>query len=244
MERVDQLRAGQRPGAAVHRGAQPRRALHAAARARPATGAQQARRRADRRRGRVRRHRQGLRGRRRPVRRGRPERTRRARPRGVAPDRHRGLRRPGRDRPDLLRPALLPDADERGGRQALQAARRGDGARRQGRGRPLRDAQQGVPRRRPCPRRPAAAVDDALRRRGRRPGRARRDRHARRGRGVATASSRWPSSSSTRWSTEFDPSRYHDEYQRTGHRVPRGQGRGAADRDRRARARHAAGSST
>ena len=48
-----------------------------------------------------------------------------------AHDRHRGVRRPRRGRPDLLRPPLLPAARgrERGHAARLPAAGRGDGAR-------------------------------------------------------------------------------------------------------------------
>ena len=85
--------------------------------------------------------RQGLRA---AVGRLRPDRRRRARgarPRGGAHDRHRGVRRPRRHRPDLLRLRVLPRARQGDG-QAVRAARRGDGGVAEGRHRPLRDARR------------------------------------------------------------------------------------------------------
>ena len=59
-------------------------------------------------------------------------------------DRHRGLRRPRRHRPALLRAPVLPGAGHRG-REGLQAAARGAARHEQGRDRARRAALQGVP---------------------------------------------------------------------------------------------------
>ena len=117
-------------------------------------------------------------------------------PKATQDDRHRGVRRPQRDRPDLLRPQLLPRSDRRRC-QGVPAAARRDARGRQGRDRPRRAALQAAAlcaaggRRRD---RRADADDDAVRRRG---ARARPDRRAgrdRRSRGDSRASWRWPSS--------------------------------------------------
>ena len=60
----------------------------------------------------------------------------------AAHGRDRGVRRPRRDRPRLLRRRLLRGARHHS--QAVRAARQGDGGERQGGDRPLRDAQQAV----------------------------------------------------------------------------------------------------
>ena len=85
-----------------------------------------------------------------------------------ADHRHRGVRRPGRGRPDLLRPPLLPRARrrERGHAARLPPAGRGDGRAGARRARTVRDANQGVPRGCPGARRGAGPHDDALPRRG------------------------------------------------------------------------------
>ena len=70
-----------------------------------------------------------------------------ARPRGEPHDRHRGVRRPGRHRPALLRLRLLRRARQ-GDHQALRPAHPGDGGVGQGGHRPLRDALEAVPLRR------------------------------------------------------------------------------------------------
>ena len=75
------------------------------------------------------------------------------------------LRRSGRDRPDPLRPALLPDAGRRRG-EGLPPDAGGDARVRQGGDRPRRAAPEGPPRRAAPPRRPADHGDARLRRRG------------------------------------------------------------------------------
>ncbi len=87
----------------------------------------QAGRRGGRRGGPLREDRQGLRDRARAVRDPQPRRARGAGPEEDEGDPDRGLRRPRRDRPDLLRPALLPRPAARR-RARLRAARQGDGA--------------------------------------------------------------------------------------------------------------------
>ena len=126
-------------------------------------------------------------------------------------DRPRGVRRPRRDRPDLLRQRLLPRA--RQAAQAVRAAGAGHGGGRQGRHRPVRDAQQAVPRGDPgrwtaasCCRRwctptrssTRAEIDELA-------GPRRRRRQPEGGR-------RWPSRSSSRCPADFEPERYHDDY--------------------------------
>jgi hypothetical protein len=103
-------------------------------------------------------------------------------PEGQPHHRHRGVRRPRRHRPDLLRRRLLPRPGQGHG-QALRAAGPGHGGGGQGRHRPLRDAHQAVPA--------AVRPQDGrwccrhgLRRRGQRPGRDPRARRARRRRGL------------------------------------------------------------
>ncbi len=85
-----------------------------------------------------------------------------------ADDRHRDLRGPGRRRPDLLRPPLLPRSRgrERGHAPGLPAAGGGHGERGAGGPGALRDADQGVPGGRPRSRRGAGPHHDALPRRG------------------------------------------------------------------------------
>ena len=75
----------------------------------------------------------------------------RRRPGEDAHDRHRVLRQARRDRPDLLRPPVLPRPGRRDRRHGprLPAARRRDGADRPGRARALRAAHEGVPGRDP-----------------------------------------------------------------------------------------------
>ena len=68
----------------------------------------------------------------------------RARPGGHPLDRHRAVRRPRRDRPDLLRRRLLRGARQ-GRPQALRPAGPGHGGAGQGRHRPVRHALQAVP---------------------------------------------------------------------------------------------------
>ena len=105
----------------------------------------------------------------------RARRARRARPEGDEDDRHRGVRRPRRDRPDLLRPLLLPRADRRR-RQGLPAAARRDARVGQGRDRHGRAALQAAAVRAAADRRRADADDDAVGRRGPLAGPARRAR--------------------------------------------------------------------
>ena len=97
----------------------------------------------------------------------RPRRARAVHPVGHPHHRPRGVRRSRRDRPGLLRRRLLPGA--RRNAQAVRAAGPGDGGGRQGRHRPLRDAQQAVHGGDPGHRRAADDVDAGVRRRGRRP---------------------------------------------------------------------------
>ena len=122
-----------------------------------------------------------------PLRGDRARRARGARAEGEPPDRDRGLRRPRRHRPRLLRAALLPrPRQERG--EGLPAPRRGDAGGGQGRDRPVRDALEGGAGRDPRRRRRARARDDALRRRG---ARARPRPVAPRGRRPSRPSARW-----------------------------------------------------
>ena len=114
-------------------------------------------------------------------------------PKKTQGDRDPGLRRSRRDRPDLLRPPLLPRARQ-GRREGLRAARQGDGRLEQGRGRPLRAAKPREPRGDPADGQGADDGDDAVRRRGRLARGARR-RHPRgRQEARASARSRWPGS--------------------------------------------------
>ena len=87
------------------------------------------------------------------------------RPEGQSRDRDRGVRRPRRHRPALLRAAVLPRSRQ-ARREAVRAAGRRDAVAQQGRDRARRDAQQGAARRDPSDRRRAVRRDDALRRRG------------------------------------------------------------------------------
>ena len=195
MEWIDQLRAAQRAREALQRGLQADRPLPRAARGRRLPRAPQARGRVRRQGGPLREDRQGLRVRARPVRGPDPRRALRARAAEDPRDRDPGLRRPRRDRPDLLRAALLP-RPRQGRREGLRAARPGDEGGAQGRDRPLRAAQQGAPGRDPADGRRADAGDDALPRRGhaaRRTSTARSSRRRSR-RSPRSASWRWPSS--------------------------------------------------
>ena len=103
----------------------------------------------------------------------------RRRPEEDQDDRDRGLRQARGDRPDLLRPPVLPRprGRDRRHRPRLPPAGRGDGPHRPRRARALRPAHEGVPGRDPRPRAGADALDDALPRRGppdrRHPGRRR-----------------------------------------------------------------------
>ena len=103
-----------------------------------------------------------LRGDRQRVRRRRGHRrgAERRRPGEDAHDRHRVLRQARRDRPDLLRPPVLPRPRRRDRRHRarLPAARGRDGAERPGRDRALRAADEGVPRRHPRARQGAHAL--------------------------------------------------------------------------------------
>ena len=132
-------------------------------------------------------------------------------PKRLEVDRDRGLRRPRPDRPDLLQPALLPRPGA-GRRAGLRPARPGDGRAAQGRDRPLRDAQPREPGGDPRRRRHPDAGDDAIRRRGRTGLAARGPARREAGLDRASRRSRWRSSSSSRSSTDFDPSAYKDEY--------------------------------
>ena len=99
----------------------------------------------------------------------RPRRGRRdpdAAAQGQPRDRDRGVRRPRRHRPAVLRAALLPRA-RRARREAVRAAGRSDDRDEQGRDRPHRDAFEGTARRDPPARRDALRLDDALLRRDR-----------------------------------------------------------------------------
>ncbi|CAA9225255.1 MAG: Ku-like_protein, partial [uncultured Acidimicrobiales bacterium] len=166
LERLDQLRARQRPREAVHGGVAEGCALPPAARSRQVAHQAEARVGHHRRGGALRGDREGLRDRARPVRGHRARRARVARPQGHPHDRHRGVRRHQPDRPDVLRAAVLPRAGRAGG-QAVPAAGGGAGRVEQGGHRPLRDADKAVPRGGAGHGRPPAAVDDALRGRGR-----------------------------------------------------------------------------
>ena len=107
----------------------------------------------DRRRGRLRGHRQGLRADARPLRHHRAGRARGAGSQEDEGDRDRGLRLARRDRPDLLRPPVLPRARPRR-REALQAPLRGDARDRPRRDRERRHPLQAAARRRPPDGRP------------------------------------------------------------------------------------------
>ena len=134
------------------------------------------------RRGRARReHRQGLRDQQGPLRRRRPRRAGAVHPVGDQEHRPRGVRRPRRDRPGVLRLAVHPRP--RQDTQAVRPAGPGDGGRRQGRHRSLRDAQQAVRRCRARLGRHAVDEHDGVRRRGRARRLDRRVRRARRHRG-------------------------------------------------------------
>ena len=156
LERRDQLRSGHDPGEAVQRDVvaqhrlQPVREGHRRADPLQACGREQ------RQRGRVQRHRQGPRGRRRQVRHRDPGGARSGRADEEPHDRHRGLRRPRRHRPDLLEQHLLPGAGRgRRSREALRAAAQGHEGVEEGRHRALRHARQAVPRHHPPGRQPA-----------------------------------------------------------------------------------------
>ena len=131
-------------------------------------------------------------------------------PEGEPHDRDRGLRRPRRHRPDLLRLAVLR-AGRREGGEAVQAARRRDDRAAEGRDRSGGDPGQGAARRDPAARRDAVRRDDALRRRGRGPRQARgipgdeieRQRARARDGDAARRDARRATSS---------PTKYHDEY--------------------------------
>ena len=133
-----------------------------------------------------------------------------------------------RDRPGLLRAALLPDPRQGRG-QAVPPARRRDERARQGRGRSLRASVEGGTGRHPAGRRRVAARDHALRRRS-----------ARRGSRRARSRSSRPSPSERELEMarqlvnalagRFDPDKYHDEYREELHGPHRAQGRGGGDR--------------
>ena len=134
---------------------------------------------AERRGGSVREPRQGLRADEGALRRHHARGARGARSREEPDDRHRGLRRPRRHRPRLLRPSLLPDPGQ-GLREGLRAAAERDGGVRQGGDRARRAAVEGAAGRDPArARQRADDGDDDLRRRGRP---ARPDRRPARGR--------------------------------------------------------------
>jgi hypothetical protein len=175
LDRCDLVRTGHRPGQALQRGQPQDRALPPAQRQVRRAHIAEARRPVDRRRGRLRRHRQGLRADARPLRGGRARRARDAPAQEDQDHRDRGLRRALGHRPDLLRPPLLPGAGDRRG-QALPPARRGHARDRprghRAGGHPL----QGGARRPAADGRPRAGdVDHALPRRDRRARRHRRD---------------------------------------------------------------------
>ena len=133
------------------------------------------------------------------------------------------------DRPDLLRPPLLPRARPRR-RQALPAAAGGDARDRQGGDRARGDPLQGAARGDPPDGRRARDGDDDVRRRSA-PARApRRDRRGR-------ARSRRPSASSTiakqlvdSLAGDFEPRQVPRHLPRGGARADRAQGAGRGDR--------------
>ena len=176
LDRRDQLRAGHGAREALLGGEPEERPLPPAPREHRRPHRPAARRPLHGRGGALRRDRQGLRDRPGEVRRGHLGGARGARPQEDAHDRHRGLRRARRDRPDLLRPPVLPRAGRRRG-QALPPAHGGharDAARgdRQGR-HPPEGVARGHPRHGG---RRARHGHAHLRRRDRRPGRDRRPR--------------------------------------------------------------------
>ncbi len=176
--RCDQLRTGQRAGQAVHRDFAQDGSLQPALQQDRGADPPEAGRSDHRRGSPLRGHRQGLRDHARPVRDDHQRGARRARSEGDQDGRHRGVRRPGRHRPDLLRPQLLPGAHGRRG-QGLPAAARRDARGGQGRHRQGRAALQAAAVRAAPDRGRARADHDAVGRRGalaRPPGRDRRDR--------------------------------------------------------------------
>ena len=171
-----QLRAGQRAGQAVQRDVPKIRSFPPAFEQDGRSDPSEAGRPHDRRRGALRGHRQGLRDHARALRADLQRGARGARSQGDTDDRHRGVRRSGRDRPDLLRPLLLPGPGRRR-RQGLPAAGRRDARVREGGDRAPGAAHQAAAVRAAAHRRGADAEHDAVRRRG---ARARPPRRARR----------------------------------------------------------------
>ena len=194
VERSDLVRARQRAREAVLRGESQDRAVPSAQRQDGAPDLAEARRLGHQRGGPLRGHRQGLRADQGALRRDHARRARGARPRAEPHDRHRGLRRPRRHRPDLLRPSVLP-RPRQGRGEGLRAAAPCDGGVREGRRGAGRAALQGAaggdP---PGAGRGADDGDDDLRRRGRRARARSTTCRRRRTSRSPTARSRWPSS--------------------------------------------------
>ncbi len=149
LERCHQLRAGQHPDQAVRRGVPQDRQLQPARLPHRCAHQVQEGVRGRRRGGAGRGDHQGLRAQLGRLRHRRRRRAGLARSRGEPHDRHRGVRRPRRHRPAVLRLRLLRGARQ-GDHQALRAAHPGDGGVGQGRRGPLRDALEAVPLRDPA----------------------------------------------------------------------------------------------
>ena len=195
LERVDQLRPGQHPRPALQRRqsqvgpVQPDRL----AQQRPDPHEED---QCGERRGRARRgHRQGLRAVQGQLRAALRGRAGRPRPRVPTHDRHRGVRRPGRHRPGLLR-RLVPPVAGPGHGEGLRPAGSHHGAGGQGRHLPLRDAPEAVPGRHPPCRRPPGPLHPGVRGRGQRgrrgpgAGQGQRGRRLRQGAGDGRAAGR------------------------------------------------------
>ena len=212
LDRIDQLRPGERAGEGVHARCATTTSTSTSSTRRP--GARSATEGVGevRQGGRRRRHRDGLRGPQGPLR-----HVRQGRAEGAAT-----RRRPGRSRSPTSSPSttidpiyyertywLAPDGDAAKKAYGLLLAamedrdRVGIGTR--------GDAQQAVPHRHPAARRRAGHVDDALRRRGR--ARAGHRRHARAAaKPDAKALKHGDAAASTALGADWKPKRYHDTY--------------------------------
>ena len=136
-------------------------------------------------------------------------------------DRHLRLRRPGRDRPDLLPQDLLPRASG-GRREAVPAARPGARRDRQGRDRQGRDPQQAAPGSAAPVERDAPPRDDVLR------GRSAAARVRRRQHEASQARGRDGEVARREPERDFDPEKYDDTYRKELLQLLRAKAKGKA----------------